>query len=145
MEPVISFTVHGDPKAQKRHRHRVMNIGGKHISATYDPHKKEKENFLLKCIEYRPETPFKGAVALDVDFYFPRPKSHYGTGKNADILKDNAPKFHTKKPDTDNLVKFVKDGLEGVYWVNDSIIFSETVTKHYSVTPRTEVKIYLYE
>ena len=32
-------------------------------------------------------------VRADIEFVFPRPKSHYGTGKNADVLKPSAPKY----------------------------------------------------
>ena len=38
------------------------------------------------------------AVSLRCEFVFPRPLSHYGTGKNAGKLKDSAPVHITRKP-----------------------------------------------
>ena len=38
--------------------------------------------------------PFTGPLKLEVTFFFPRPKGHFGTGKNAGILKATAPLFH---------------------------------------------------
>ena len=35
-----------------------------------------------------------GPVSVTVDFYLPRPKSHYGTGRNAGALKPSAPAEH---------------------------------------------------
>ena len=72
----------------------------------------------------------------------PRPKSHYGTGKNAGKLKLNAPTLHTKKPDLDNLEKMVYDCLDHVSWKDDSQIVKSIAQKVYSDNPRTEIKIW---
>lgn len=61
-----------------------------------------------------------GAVRLSLHFTMPRLKSHYGTGKNANVLKPGAPFWHTSKPDLDKLIRCVKDALTGVIWVDDS-------------------------
>ena len=56
--------------------------------------------------------PLTGAVAVDVVFTFARPKSHYGTGRNADVVKESAPDHHTQAPDSDKLSRLTLDGLE---------------------------------
>lgn len=61
-----------------------------------------------------------GPLALEVIFYFPRPKSHYRTGKLAGVLKDNAPDFHTAKPDADKLLRAIGDALTGLVCRDDS-------------------------
>ena len=137
--PEISFVVHGDPKAPKRHRH--FKGKGMNFTSVYDPSKKEKENFLLKCMEHRPEAPFREGLRLVVRFYFPRTNSHYGTGKNQLKLKPNAPVLHTSRPDLDNCIKFVKDALNTVYWHDDSYICSLEASKEYDEVPRTEISI----
>jgi Holliday junction resolvase RusA-like endonuclease len=48
---------------------------------------------------------------LDCTFYVKRPKGHYGTGRNAGVLKDWTPEYPTGKPDLSNLVKMVEDCL----------------------------------
>ena len=42
--------------------------------------------------------PLTGAVAVDVVFTFARPKNHYGTGRNADVIKESAPEHHIQAP-----------------------------------------------
>ena len=36
-------------------------------------------------------TPIKGPVSLTATFFFLRPRSHYRTGRFADVLRDDAP------------------------------------------------------
>jgi Holliday junction resolvase RusA-like endonuclease len=48
----------------------------------------------------------------------------------------------TKKPDLDNIVKAVKDGLNGVAWKDDSQVVRLTAGKYWSDKPRVEVRIW---
>lgn len=52
-----------------------------------------------------------GPVAVSLMFYFPRPRAHYGTGRNANRLKDSAPLWHDKRPDVDKLARAVLDAI----------------------------------
>ena len=141
----ISFDVPGDPKPLKRHRSRaVQTKTGKFFIHNYDPSINEKNNFIAKCLEFKPEQPITAPIVLDIHFYLRRPKSHFRTGKNAGKLKDNAPFFHTKKPDLDNLIKFVKDALNGIFWLDDSQIFYIKAVKSYTheeIGSYTEIKM----
>ncbi len=56
--------------------------------------------------------PLTGAVSVDVVFTFARPKSHYGTGRNADVVKESAPEEHTQRVDGDKLARLLGDSLE---------------------------------
>jgi Holliday junction resolvase RusA-like endonuclease len=47
---------------------------------------------------------------------------------------------HIKKPDTDNLLKAVLDGLNGIAWADDSQVIRVSASKEYS----TEPYVYLY-
>lgn len=71
-----------------------------------------------------------GPVSVMIDFHLPRPKSHYRTGKYSHQLKDNAPVFHTKKPDVDKLVRGILDSLTmaGTY-TDDNQVISATGRK----------------
>lgn len=64
--------------------------------------------------------PYRGAVTAEIDFWFRRPLSHYGTGRNAEKLKPHAPPRHTQKPDVDKLLRAVLDGITGVVIHDDS-------------------------
>jgi Holliday junction resolvase RusA-like endonuclease len=85
--------------------------------------------------------PLVGPLFLDVTFCFPRPKSHFGTGKNADVLKDNAPIYHVAKPDCDKLVRAIGDSLTGIVYRDDSQLAAVIAKKLYG-SPRAVIKIH---
>ena len=134
---MIKLSILGEPKAQKRHRHVKMG----NFVRQYDPSASDKGDFLSVIQTNAPKEPFNEPLAVSISFYFSRPKSHFRTGKNSDLLKDNAPIWHTSKPDVDNLAKFVMDSMNKIYWKDDSIISSIWVTKNYSGSPRTDITI----
>ena len=135
---MIEFFVPGKPQALKRHRtYRMPN--GKTVRV--DPSRTAKDDFLAKAMEHRPEEPLRGPIYLGVKCLFPRPKSHYRTGKYAHTLKDNAPQWHTSVPDTDNILKFIGDALNGIFWLDDRQIVWVRAMKRYGDTPGIEIKI----
>ncbi|HSH52137.1 MAG TPA: RusA family crossover junction endodeoxyribonuclease [Bacteroidales bacterium] len=128
--------VKGKPIAKARPR---FARAGKFIR-TYNAQESEEGKFLLLAIEQINHV-FEGPIELAMFFYMPRPKSHYGTGKNEGVLKVSAPIFHTTKPDIDNLIKFPLDILNEVAWEDDRQIVKITAVKEYSEIPRTEILI----
>lgn len=52
-----------------------------------------------------------GPVSITIHFRLPRPRYHYGSGKNANTLRGNAPAYVDKKPDLDKLVRSTLDAL----------------------------------
>ena len=84
--------------------------------------------------------PVSGPLALEARFYFNRPKSHFGSGRNADLLKESAPEMHTNKPDADKLLRAIGDSLSGVVCRDDSQFALVTATKLYG-RPRAEIVI----
>lgn len=117
-------TVNFEPVSLKRHRHRLK--GG-----TYDPSKKDKDDF-VKAIEGLPEDKMTKPIKCQIHFFCKRPKNHYKTGKKANELKDNAPKYNTNNKDLDNMVKFVLDALNDKLYVDDCLIIEITCLKAYS-------------
>lgn len=90
----------------------------------------------------RLELPFPtGPVEVDVLLFFPRPKSHYGTGKNADLLKDSAPLWHTTKPDGDKLARALGDAMTGIVFRDDSQVAKWTIRKWYGEPARAEIVV----
>ena len=138
MNNILNFTIKGNPKALKRHRH--------HKFGTYNPSKKDMQDFFLIASEYKPAKPFSGRVIATIKFYFKRPKSHYRTGKYSKILKTDAPRqFHSQKPDIDNLIKFVLDSIQGEdgFITDDSIVCKIEAYKMWTdkFNPRTEINL----
>lgn len=73
-------------------------------------------------------------VRCDLTFYLPRPKGHFGSGRNADKLKPSAPSKPTGKPDRDNLDKAVTDAITAAQvWADDSQVTDGRIRKRYSV------------
>lgn len=83
------------------------------------------------------------SVRVTYRFYTARPAYHYGTGRNAGIVKDRYLNARpTGRPDLDNCCKLVTDALTGVCWADDDQIVSLTASKEYTEdAPRIEVEI----
>lgn len=76
--------------------------------------------------------PLDGPVVVTIDCYFPRPKSHFGTGRNAGIIKATAPMSHIQRPDMDKLQRAILDALTGIAWHDDSQVVRIVAAKHWS-------------
>jgi Holliday junction resolvase RusA-like endonuclease len=73
-------------------------------------------------------------ITLSALFVFPYPAS-------LSAKKRAANPQHTKKPDADNLLKFIKDCANGILWHDDSQVNNLTARKEYGENPRTEIEI----
>lgn len=83
----------------------------------------------------------EGAVWVNMLFIVPRPKDHYGTGKNAGTLKPSAPAYPTTKPDVLKLARSTEDALTGVIWKDDSATVNLNLAKRYGDKPGVEIEI----
>ena len=125
--PII-FMIHSAPVPQARHR---MTWRKGRPPFAYDPTKEDKVNFLIQAKPYAPKKPLEGPVYLKVILRLPRPKKHFRTGKFSNDLREDAPKWHTKRGDWDNYGKFISDALNGVFWKDDSQISMVEIQKVY--------------
>lgn len=75
-------------------------------------------------------------------FWQPRPKGHYGTGRNRGVLRASAPDYPMTRPDVLKLARGVEDALTGVCWRDDALIVTETLRKVYDEPARMFVAIY---
>ena len=134
------IVISGDPVQQKRAR---ACIRGKH-AGVYSTQQNEAAVFKVKALEQFSRKPLEGALEVMMFFYMRRPKSHLGTGKNAGMLKRSAPKFHTSKPDVDNLAKFCLDACNGIIWRDDALVVALMAFKRYvdpGETPETIIDV----
>lgn len=132
----IKITIPGAPAAKGRPKFRRI---GSFVQA-YTPTKTHKaEQFVAKCFKEQAgcfKMPDNGPICLSIEFFMPIPTS-LSKKKQKELLGEK----HLKRPDLDNLVKLVCDGLNGVAWKDDSCISSMVTTKQYSDNPRTVVFI----
>lgn len=75
--------------------------------------------------------PLSGPISLAVEFVLARPKKHFRTGSKSHLLRDDAPHWHTTKPDRGKLLRAVEDALTGLAWIDDAQVCAGTVNKCY--------------
>jgi Holliday junction resolvase RusA-like endonuclease len=110
---------------------------GKSLIAV-DPSQGDKADFLSVCHRHAPDKPIETPIRLHLTFSFSRPKNHYRA--NGEV-KPNAPHYHISKPDVDNLIKFIADSLNGVFFRDDSLICEISAKKVYGEAPGTYIGI----
>jgi crossover junction endodeoxyribonuclease RusA len=130
----IEFEVVGEPKPQgskkstpiyRKDGELVRTADGRIMTRTIDDNPKTgqwKQEIAQAARQTYRGSLLDGPLALWLTFVRPRPKSHYGTGRNAARLKDSAPAYPTGRPDTLKLARAVEDALTGVVWRDDSLI-----------------------
>lgn len=84
----------------------------------------------IRCVASEPLT---GAVKLELEFRFHRPKSHFVNG-DGQRLKADVTHNHASKPDVDKLTRAAMDGLTGALYVDDSQVTVAHVAKVYLPT-----------
>lgn len=135
----ISFFVPGNPKGLKRHRSYTTRQG---IHVNVDPNRQDKMDFLAKAMQYRPSEPWTGPICLELFCVFPRPKNHYRTGRNSHLLKESAPYWYAGTPDADNILKFVGDALNGIFWKDDRQLLPNGIWTIYGSPPGIYLRIF---
>jgi Holliday junction resolvase RusA-like endonuclease len=134
---MLSFTVEGDPVAKGRPR---FSTRGKFVS-TYTPKKtKDYEDIVQEAAQKAMgsseplETPLKAFIYVTL----PIPKS-YSKKRAKDCLEGL--ERPCKKPDIDNYVKLLFDGMNGIVYKDDCQIVSLEAAKVYGTVGLVNVLI----
>lgn len=85
-----------------------------------------------------------GPVRVRVVAELRRPKSHYGTGRNAGRLKDNAPDWAVTYPDGDKIARLLGDALTIAGVITDDVLIAVwSIEKRYADdAPSTTVEVW---
>lgn len=136
----VAFTVHGEPAPQGSKT--VARSGDRSFVREDNPATEPWRNAVAAAAAEAMDgrEPIGGPVRLDVAFVFARPRSHFGTGRNAGRLKPSAPHYAAKLPDVDKLVRALGDALTGIVLVDDSRIVVLAASKHYG-SPAAHVSV----
>lgn len=142
-ELVAEFTVYGTakPAGSKRafaHPKTGQIIVTDQSGAAGKTWRTDVKNAALEVMD----EPLRGAVGADITFFRQRPKGHYGSGKNAALIKGASPAYPITMPDVDKLSRAVLDALTGIAWVDDAQVTDKVVRKRYAETARAEIKVY---
>src|SRR5215472_3525905 len=101
---VVHIRVNGRPAPQGSKRH-VGNGRMIEMSKAVGPWREAVRAETQAAVT----APLDGAVGVSVLFWLPRPRSHYRTGRHADVVKPTAPRRPTGRPDLDKLARAVLD------------------------------------
>ena len=113
---MISFIIPGKP--QPKQRPRVTSHG------TYTPQATVDYERLVgwQCRSVHKGKPLATALKLTVRVFFKLPKR---------TVKEKGDR-HTNRPDLDNIIKSIKDGLNGIAYEDDSQIVKIEATKQWA-------------
>lgn len=134
---VVTFTVPGEPAPQgsKKWVGRMVEDNPKTA-----PWRERVERRAAECMNGT--DPLLGPVEVQLDFYFQRPQSHFGTGRNEGRLKPNAAAYKKTYPDIDKLCRAVFDGLvAGGVLRDDGQVAVLTTAKKYASSPGVRVVV----
>jgi len=134
----LFFIVPGEPVAQPRHR--VSTIGGRGRLYLPKSHPVHGYKAAIRAAFIEAAGKWKtisGPIQLNVYCSFSMPAS-WSKKKRAELQGA----LHDGKPDSDNVLKAVKDALTdcGV-WADDKQVALAFISKRWSVTPQTEIWI----
>lgn len=125
----MNFFIACIPPTVTQQEHKVTVRNGKPIF--YEPAElKQARQFLLDSVaRYKPEEPFAGPIRLLTKWIWPK-----------DIEGEWI--WKTTKPDTDNLIKMLKDCMTRAgFWRDDALVVSEVTEKFYGRHPGIFVEV----
>jgi len=133
----IMFTIYGEPVPKGRPR---FSTRGK-FPVAYTPEKTknyESDVGMMAKAAMGASEPLEGALEAFIYVIFPVPASY--SKKRTEACLSGQEK-HTKKPDLDNVVKAVLDGMSEIVFLSDSQITSIHATKVYGEVAKVEVLV----
>ena len=133
----ITFAVYGEPVPKGRPR---FSTRGK-FPVAYTPEKTknyESEVAMMAKAAMGASDPLEGALEAFIYVTFPVPASY--SKKRTEACLNESEK-HIKKPDLDNVVKAVLDGMSDIVFLSDSQITSLHATKVYGEISKVEILV----
>lgn len=130
--PVLKVVVHGMPAPQGSKRGYVVNGRAVMVESSkkVKPWREAVKHAALDA--HAQAAPLAGPLMITVVYTLPRAKSHYRTGRNAHLLRDNAPRWPAGKPDGDKLDRATLDALtDAGVWLDDAQVVVRVSVKSY--------------
>ena len=113
------------------HQEKDITVrGGKPV--VYEPAelKAVRSKFMAHLAGHRPEAPLRGPIRFMVKWLFPMGEHHYDG------------EWKITKPDTDNLIKLLKDCMTKVgFWKDDAQVASEINEKFWAAHPGIYIRV----
>jgi Holliday junction resolvase RusA-like endonuclease len=137
---VAHFAVLGTPAPQGSKKAFAIKKGGKYTGrVAVVEQQKDRVNSWRGSVEHAARLaalPHFGAgvpVELKIAFYLKRPAAHYGTGRNAGLLKASAPRRPAAMPDQSKLIRSTEDAItDAGVWADDGQVVDHVVGKFWA-------------
>lgn len=139
MTPIV-FDVRGEPAPKGSSR--AMIVGGRAVNVPSGSNVNRQklrswagEVSVAAQAAVGAADPLLGPLMVAALFRYSRPRGHFGSGKNANRVKDSAPLWHIVKPDVDKIARSTLDALTGIVFRDDSQVAVLLVAKYYTEGP----------
>ncbi len=125
---VASIVVYGSPATMGSKRIGRSRAGVPIVLDANDAGLRSwQQQVTLEMRRVRPVVPWDCAVSVSIVVYVDRPRSHFGTGRNAGKLKDNAPYCPASGRDLDKVARALLDCGKNAGWYTDDQRVSDLV------------------
>jgi Holliday junction resolvase RusA-like endonuclease len=133
---MIEITVHGEARPAG-----ALQIGARGDGTRFLHHRSSSDlRKWMRAVKREAREAMRGrsatgrAVRVDVSFYVARPKAHFGTGRNAGLVKPLADAYPIKrsKGDIDKLTRACLDALTGVCFADDAQVVDVRARKRFA-------------
>lgn len=104
---VIGTPVQQGSKVANRFGHGVRDANASKLR----PWRAEVAGTIAAAMADNDWTTLDGPIDVTLAFFHHRPAGHYGTGRNAGVLKPSAPTWKSTAPDIDKLTRAILDAL----------------------------------
>ena len=127
----VTFVVYGIARPQGSKRYV-----GKGIMVEASPHVRQwRQDVASAALDSKPPewNPYLD-FHVEVEFVYARPKSHFGTGRNAHLIKHTAPANPTSRAqgDLDKTCRALLDACTDILFADDSQVVALTARKRYA-------------
>lgn len=130
---MITITIPGAPRGKGRPRYTGR---GGFPRAYTDSKTRAYERQIQEAYKRAGGPRFSGPVAVEITAIF-EPPSSISQKKQADLIGT----YCGKKPDLDNIIKAILDGLNGTAYEDDKLVTVVTAQKVFGETAKAEVTI----
>jgi len=133
----IEFLIPGQPVAKSRPKFARRG----NFTTTYTPEKTVNYETLVKLAAadaMAGTAPIAGPVRLQLVINLQIPQSW---SKKRQAMAESGQIAATKKPDADNVLKAVKDGMNGIVYHDDAQAVELAISKRYSTLPGVRVVV----
>ena len=132
-EPIVDFFVPDTPRSGGSKVGFVNPKTGRVVVKESSDSKNKEWRASVCHFAYRTYhgPPLDVPLRVTFEFHRVRPKSHFGTGRNAGVLKPSAPIRPHVRPDTVKITRSTEDACTGIIWTDDARIVDHILRKRW--------------